>query len=65
MSLILWDGESNFPEKIEIFKEFLNQYLKSVNSTDLLENHPFDYDIENDEFLNNSVQVYYHLWSVA
>ncbi|AMW78938.1 hypothetical protein AMD27_08645 [Acinetobacter sp. TGL-Y2] len=65
MSLILWDGENNFPEKIETFRNFLNKYLVSVSSVNMLSRISFDYDIENDEFLNNDVQAYYRLWSVA
>ena len=65
MSLILWDGENIFPEKIETFKNFLNRYLVSVSSLNMLSMISFDYDIENDEFLNNDVQAYYRLWSVA
>lgn len=65
MSLILWDGENGFPEKVETFKIFLDNYLVSVSSVNILDEISFDYDIENDEFLNNDVQAYYHLWSVA
>lgn len=65
MNLILWDGENNFPEKIETFRNFLNKYLVSVSSVNMLSRISFDYDIENDEFLNNDVQAYYRLWSVA
>lgn len=65
MSSILWDGESHFPERIEMFKIFLNKYLVSVSSIDMLDKISFDYDVENYEFLNNDVQSYYRLWSVA
>lgn len=65
MSLILWHGENRFPEKIETFIHFLNQYLVAVSSKDTLETLSFNYDMENDEFLDHDVQAYYHLWSVA
>ncbi len=65
MSAILWDEESVFPEKIQSFKKFLKKYLTSLNSTELLQNKPFNYDSENDEFLNPDIQEYYELWSMA
>ncbi|AXY60037.1 hypothetical protein [Acinetobacter sp. WCHAc010052] len=65
MDTILWDEENTFPEKIESFKKFLNKYLISVNSADILENKPFNYDAENDEFLNSDIQEYYELWQMA
>lgn len=65
MSLILWDGENHFPEKIETFRTFLNKYLVSVSAKDVPDTLSFNYDIENDEFLDHDVQAYYHLWSVA
>ena len=65
MNAILWDGESIFPEKVELFKKFLKKYLTSLNSTELLQNKPFNYDSENDEFLNPDIQEYYELWLMA
>ncbi|MBI1453690.1 MULTISPECIES: hypothetical protein [Acinetobacter] len=65
MHTILWDEESVFPEKIQSFKKFLKKYLTSLNSTELLQNKPFNYDSENDEFLNPYIQEYYKLWSMA
>ena len=65
MDAILWDGESVFPEKIELFKKFLRTYLASMNNSELLEGQPFHYDSESDEFLNKDIQEYYHLWSIA
>ncbi len=65
MATILWDGESVFPEKIELFKKFLKKYLNSLNSLELLEGKPFHYDLEGDEFLNSDIQEYYYLWSIA
>lgn len=65
MNAILWDGESIFPEKIELFKKFLKKYLTSNNCTEILEDKPFHYDPEADEFLNSDIQEYYYLWSIA
>lgn len=65
MSSILWDGESIFPEKIELFKKFLKKYLIANECAELLEHNPFHYDPEQDEFLNSDIQEYYHLWSIA
>lgn len=65
MHTILWDEESVFPEKIQSFKKFLKKYLISLNCTELLQNKPFNYDSENDEFLNPDIQEYYELWSMA
>ena len=65
LNTILWDGENVFPEKIELFKKFLKKYLTSNECTELLEDNPFHYDPECDEFLNSDIQEYYHLWSVA
>lgn len=65
MNAIMWDEESIFPEKIENFKKFLKKYLKLNNCTTLLENKPFHYDPERDEFLNRDIQEYYHLWSMV
>lgn len=65
MGQILWDGESVFPEKVKVFKSFLCKYLASLNKEDLLTSLSFDYDLENDEFLNADIQAYYHLWSVS
>lgn len=65
MATILWDEENPFPEKIELFKKFLNGYLTSLNSLELLEGKPFHYDLESDEFLNSDIQEYYYLWSIA
>ncbi|MEN3980577.1 hypothetical protein [Acinetobacter sp. CWB-B33] len=65
MNAILWDGESIFPAKVELFKNFLKKYLKSFGDAELLEGKQFHYDPENDEFLNSEIQEYYHLWSIA
>ena len=65
MNAILWDGESIFPEKVELFKNYLQKYLRSLDSAELLEDKQFHYDPENDEFLNAEIQEYYHLWSIA
>ena len=65
MNAILWDGESIFPAKVELFKNFLKKYLKSFDDAELLEDKQFHYDPENDEFLNSEIQEYYHLWSIA
>jgi hypothetical protein len=65
MNTILWDEESKLPEKVELFKKFLKKYLTSLNSTELLQNKPFNYDSESDEFLNPDIQEYYELWSMA
>lgn len=61
---ILWDGEHVFPEKIEKFKSFLKRYLTSLDHAELLEDMAFDYDPENDEFLNTQIQEYYDLWLI-
>jgi hypothetical protein len=55
MHTILWDEESVFPDEIQSFKKFLKKYLTSLNSTELLQNKPFNYDSENDEFLNPDI----------
>lgn len=65
MNAILWDGESIFPEKIELFKNYLRKYLKSLDSEELLKDKQFHYDPENDEFLNSEIQEYYRLWSIV
>lgn len=65
MHTILWDEESIFPDEIQSFKKFLKKYLTSLNSTELLQNKPFNYDSENDEFLNPDIQEYYELWLMA
>ena len=65
MATILWVGESVFPEKIELFQNFLKKYLTSLNSVELLEGKPFHYDLDGDEFLNPDIQKYYYLWSIA
>ncbi|MBI1453557.1 MULTISPECIES: hypothetical protein [Acinetobacter] len=65
MHTILWDEESVFPDEIQSFKKFLKKYLTSLNSTELLQNKPFNYDSENDEFLNPDIQEYYELWLMA
>ena len=65
MNAILWDDESIFPEKVELFKNFLKKYFKSLDSEELLEDKQFHYDPEKDEFLNPEIQEYYYLWSIA
>lgn len=64
MDTILWDGEAILPEKIEKFKVFLNNYLSQVDPEAANKKLKYDYDVENDEFLDLFIQSYYHLWSV-
>lgn len=65
MNAILWDGESIFPERVELFKTFLKKYLALNGRAELLESEAFHYDPERDEFLNQDIQEYYHLWSAT
>lgn len=65
MNTILWEEESIFPEKIESFKKFLKRYLTLMDSVEFLQEKPFNYDPEADEFLDSDIQEYYYLWSIA
>lgn len=60
MTMILWDGEHEFPSKIIEFKQYILSFLweRGVDTSNL----DFHYDLETDEFLDKTIQEYYQLW---